>query len=519
MSIYKYSQSKVIDEVAFITSENGACRGYLHATDQVDPKTLQTIAHSLQEKGWNAIPCTLNNIPVLEVRGIKNASELIGYLEKNGWVSGKSVFKADRKEKEGALDWLKKRTLQAAGMSFIVADTGFVYYGVHEKRWEDVAAGFAYMAGSATMAVFGHSDQSNIEIRKQARKLLGYAKDYDLKIDPEDAITSISAAKNKNGVIELFKEYPAEIGNTVTGIAGLMIALSAAKSRVFKKFDPEKVGHETIENNRKEGILLKPEDAKLTPKELGEKTIRKKRFAGRMDMGLGTSTLIAGMTGAWLPEKVKDEDEPKSHGIKSILDWIQEKPLRVAGYGYMISTLCHAVSTAVEYKDAKLTRDEKSRKAIPGRIGFILFTMIGEILLAISSKGHGEGVKVDKSTDQSIISLAAGLIVRQPESMQEPLIEKLSKFLGRADVLAIKDSDATSQLRTQVEAMRKNPWAFGAKSAPATQKPEAVEVEKKQGTPIEEPKKHSASERTAKPLPGWAGKVSQSADVQPNLSV
>ena len=39
--------------------------------------------------------------------------------------------------------------------------------------------------------------------------------------------------------------------------------------------------------------------------------------------------------------------------LNQVFEWIQEKPLRVAGYGYMVSTLCHAGSTAVAYYDAK----------------------------------------------------------------------------------------------------------------------------------------------------------------------
>jgi hypothetical protein len=503
VSKYEYPQSKVIDKVTFITSENDACRAYLHATNTVDKETLKKVVSGIIAQGWNAIPFTLDGVPVLEVRGIKKNSEFTNYLRHEGLVSGPHTFTKDPPKKLTFMDKVRKRSLQATGGFFVLADAGFVYYGYREKRWEDVAAGFAYMAGSAVMGLFGHSDQSRFEIREQSKRLLKYAKEYDLKIDPNDAINAVSQSKGKT--LDLFREYPAEIGNTLTGLAGTMIAWSAARSRVFKKFDAEQVGRETLENNAKIGKILKPEDAKLTVKELGEKTIRKKRFAGKLDIGLGTTTLAAGMTGAYVKEKVKDPDAPKSHGVQSVIDWVREKPLRVAGFGYMISTLCHSVSTAVEYKDAKMTQDVKSVKAVPGRVLFIVSTIIGEILLTISSKGHGEGVKQDHSTDNSIIAVTAELVANQPEGDRPALIKQLSKFLGRPEVLAIKDEQAENLLREQVERMSQNPWAISDSSTA----PKPVE-----------PVQHTANTRTPKPLPDWQAKVSAPKDpsTEPQLS-
>jgi len=56
-------------------------------------------------------------------------------------------------------------------------------------------------------------------------------------------------------------------------------------------------------------------------------------------------------------------------------------------------------------------------------------------MLAISSKGHGTGVKPDESVDKSVIATTAELIQRQPEAKREALIEQFSGYMASADVL------------------------------------------------------------------------------------
>jgi len=64
--------------------------------------------------------------------------------------------------------------------------------------------------------------------------------------------------------------------------------------------------------------------------------------------------------------------------------------------------------------------------------------------------------------------------------MQNTLIDYMGKFLGRPDMLAIGDRQATERLRRQVEITRENPWALAERdgvkeavlpNAPASAKP------------------------------------------------
>lgn len=104
-------------------------------------------------------------------------------------------------------------------------------------------------------------------------------------------------------------------------------------------------------------------------------------------------------------------------------------------------------------------------KSIPWRALFVTSTIIGEILLSISSKGHGAGVVHDDTVRDSVMSLAADHIVRQPKHLQNDVISHIADYLGSADVLAIGDAEAEKCLRAKIECIKKNPWAMNDREA------------------------------------------------------
>jgi hypothetical protein len=177
--------------------------------------------------------------------------------------------------------------------------------------------------------------------------------------------------------------------------------------------------------------------------------------ANKLDIGLGTMTASAGAVATLIREKSPDPDEPPKKGPEALWEWVQEHPMSIAGVGLMAATMCHAVSTGIEYKIGATS----GKSAIIDRGTFVLSNLMAELLITISSKGHGAGVTSDPSVAESIIAVAADLIARQPVDLQPKLIESLCEYLGRPDVLAMKNEEVASRLTHQVEALRKNPWA------------------------------------------------------------
>lgn len=483
MSIYKYPESKVVDAIAFKKTANGAVRAYVHARDGVGDDTLQTILQTLKNKDFECIPFTQDGKPALEVRGFRRESELITLLSDKQWIDNKPVIEKDKDDEIGWLDWFRKRSMQASGAAMMVADVGFAMYGAKEKSWEDTLAGLSYLGGSATLLAYGRNDQSQLQIRQLAQMILDHAHEKGLKVSDESAAGSIGRERQE-GVLKqvdnLFRRNPSEIGNMMYVAAGGLIAKSALQHRA----------------------LATPR-AGMTPKQITEM-----RKGGWGDTMLGSVTVGSGLLATLVKEKAHDPDAPKKHGLAAVAEWVKESPLRMASYGYIFSTLCHCYTTFTERSEAKRvikdvtmsalehTKAQEKLKSIPWRVLFVSATLVGELLLSISSKGHGEGVVSDNSVDNSAVAIAADLIVKQSPGMQDQLIEQMGKFLGRPEVLAIKDEDAVALLRKQVELLRKNPWAQPEPMQPAPAQPLTVATPKVD-------------------VPKWQAKVTPSLDKAP----
>jgi predicted Zn-dependent protease len=84
--------------------------------------------------------------------------------------------------------------------------------------------------------------------------------------------------------------------------------------------------------------------------------------------------------------------------------------------------------------------------------------LLSEWLLAISSKGHGTGVKPDDSVDRTVIAATAQTILQQPEEKRENLITQLSGYMALPDVLGGEAKDIEAKLRELLAASSENPW-------------------------------------------------------------
>jgi len=445
LSSYTYPSSSIVDKVTFRKSDNGSLRAYLSADDNATHEDILKAANAMCDEGWYVIHSMCDGKPALEVRGYLREGAVRDVLKNKGLVTGEGQLEPDAEDKRSFIDKMRARTLQGTSAFFLAADASFAKYGYMESHPEDVAAGLSYAVGSFTMGLAGTNAQAMTEIKKQTKKLLEHIKEHENDIDLSKSLTiPVVTENNKRDVfhkaLDVLQSYPAEIGNSFTALAGALIAYGAYKYKV--KPEHLSAGHS--------------------------------RTAGYMDVGLGMSTIASGMIGSLIKEKKHDPDQPRAEGLAGLWEWVQERPLSIAAFGYMCSTACHTVSTVIEYNKAKKVGDIKTRDAVKWRAGFIGCTIIGEILLMLSSKGHGEGVKSDASTEDSIISIAAEIIAHQKPALQAHLIDDIGTFLGRPDVLGGQDADLKKRLAAMVESFKNNPWIQAVEEAQAKERP-AVE--------------------------------------------
>lgn len=481
MGVYTYSQSKLIDEITFVKSEGGQTRAYLHAAANADPKTLYNVSCKLAAEGWQVTPYNMGAKPVLEVLGFGKEGKLLALAKSNGWVEGEGQHKKDVKDKLNLKEQVKKRSLAASGAFYLVGDAAFTRYGYGSKDWRNTAAGVMYGAGTLSLLGFGRKDQSDLQVQDIAKKLDAYLKENGNKLPESCSLESITQ-DHKRGLIrsadDLFRRYPSEMMNVFFAVAGTLIAIAAR--------DHMRKGMHTEEMQKSFADVLQrkqTENPGIDPEYVRKKFEKFHKLEGKLDIGLGSMTSAAGLFTLAVKEKAPDPDAPPKHGMGALWEKIQQRPLTIAGGMLMASTLCHAVSTGLAWNWS----DSERRNTVGWRAAFVAANIIAELLLAISSKGHGSGVKADHSVDSTIISLASELIAKQPVNMHEPMIDHVARFLGRRDVLASKDEEVRRQLHEQVAFMRKNPWAMHGKVVEPTATTEKDESWKarvaQQGTP------------------------------------
>ncbi|MDX2113316.1 MAG: hypothetical protein SFW63_06260 [Alphaproteobacteria bacterium] len=446
-------------------TDGGHVRAYLGAADGVSQAQLNQIIEDCAAQGWQCTPYNLDGKPVLQVDGFGLESKFIHTAEEKGWLSGASTYKRSKDDHVSFGEALKKRSLAASGLFYLIGDAAFMTYGYKGAGTLNTVAGGLYGAGTASLLTFGRKDQSDLQIRDVAKKLAQYMKEHGADLSKDCSLDSI-IDDSKRGLIQkaddVLRRYPSELMNLFYAGAGACIAKSAydhSQSHV-KPEDVEDVFQRKF-GKISEGFpntkFLDVE--KDTFKVNLEKQMNKMhKLEGQLDIGLGGMTGASGLFAMLVKEKGRDPDAEPKKGAAGLWEAIQQKPLAIAGVGYMVSTLCHAVSTTVAWNNATSDR----RKSVPFRAIFVGANLVAEVLLAISSKGHGSGVKSDTSVDDTVVALAAEAIAKQPAKMQQLLIEHTSKFLGRPDTLALKDYEVAEKLTRQVELMRQNPWALAS---------------------------------------------------------
>lgn len=516
MTIYRYDPGSLIDEVRVVTNANGGHRAYLHARTDATADQLNEIQRRLSTLGYKCVPISEQGKPLLEVRGFKKTDEFCGYLKNHGWCAGKEDVITLKSDVVSKKEKFANQTLKATGIVYNVGDAAYLTYAVRGFKHEkdnlskvkglldgdvlklnedrlaklakatteteqkalsrvitkdgllasaklahkggvlDVGGGIGYALGSYALTAFGNKDQSQYEIKNNAKKVQSFMRKEGMAV-PEDSAAHEVTKKEHRSTWQKFKDFgrkhPSEILNTVYVGVGLLLAAASIERVRANWIKGEKFNsplHVDVRNDVK-------------------------------DIGLGAITMTSALTGLLVKEKKREPDEPKKTGIARVGQWIQEKPLRATGVGYFISTLFHGWATLGKYKAG----DEFVRKTVFYRGVFVAANIVAEALLFASSKGHGQGVKSDHSTDDTVIAMSAELIAKQNPTYQSQLIDQVAGHLSAADSLGGKAETIASKLREQVAMIQKNPWCASKSTAPKVEQQEAPVVKMEPTTQVD----------------------------------
>ncbi len=435
MKTYTFPDTSPVESIRFVTSAKGNVRAYLKARDGTSDKILQKYTDELKHDGVYCTPYSLNDQPLLEVRKFGKEHDLINELDKLGAIKGIPEITNDKNEHISPLDYVKKRSLQASGVFQMIGDYNFFRYGIKNSNMSDVAAGIFYALGTGALVGYGRNDQSNRQVKDFSDDLVAHLEKHHITVPRECSLQSITEDREK-GLIQsandFIARYPSEVYNVFTGLAGLAVA-NAAYRHKFKLSSSLANDAQTNKTFKQSGLL---------------------------DMGLGFTTFAATTFGLLVKEKKKDPDDPPAaNKIQQAWEWAQSNPLTVTGMGLMVSTLCHAVSTALDYRDAVRIGNTVAKSSILNRAAFVGNNMMAELLIIISSKGHGHGVIADESVKESVYATAAELINAQAPEHKEAAFEQVKTFLSQPTVFADSSKEVEQKLHEAIAKLQKNPWA------------------------------------------------------------
>lgn len=442
MPSYHFNPPSMLDEISFAQNEQGTSRAYLHAREDVNDNQLAGVIALLRHHDYDCVPYTEGGKAVLEVRNFGRPAALLKHLRNEHIITGEPAIEKLSGDSATLKDKLSKRSLQLSGVFQLMGDAMFYRYNKLEGYKSGDVASYFYTLGTLAVLGYGKNDQSEFQVRELAQSFEKYLEQKGDVIPGDCSLHSIAHEQEKGPLAkmhETLKRNPSEFYNFFTALAGVMVTVNAYKNHYAKAY-PAHYSAENIASLKREGL---------------------------QDIGLGLTTFASCMYGLLVKEKKADPDEVQSKGfIGKSIDYIRHNPLSVTGAGLMVSSGFHAFSTIGAYRTAHRMNDAKRKQSVPWRGGFVLTNLIGEILIAASSKGHGEGVTSDDTVHSTAYKMAAEVILSRPEAEREHMIDYVADFLQRPDVLAEKHELVCAKLKQEVENLKDNPWSCHSHAQP-----------------------------------------------------
>ena len=413
-----------------LSTLSGARRAYLEMAPNAPPEQYTRTIEALHKQKLLTLPGEYDGKPALEIRDFKNDKDLLNQLSLRQVTQGPALASQMKEDKHSAKATIAARSLNWAGYNYVIGDAAIVGYAIREKSWREMVAASGYLLGTQSLLWYG-KDQTPTHLRDMAKDMLAHMHTKGIDVPAESAAFAVAKDDDKSvghKIDTFMRRYPSEVMGASFALAGIGMFISAA--------------------------VYKGAKAKLS----------------LQDKVLGSITLASGLTSAFVSEKPHDPNQPPAEGLKKVWEWVQEKPLRIAGYGLMASTVIHGWSTArglIDFnKIWKETGDLHAKKQFNDTLfrgTFVVTNLIAEFLISMSSKGHGNGAKkADTGAETSAYELAADILSRQDKEHYALAEESLANFLCHRNVLALPKEEVLQGIRHQASMMKENPWALHA---------------------------------------------------------
>lgn len=310
---------------------------------------------------------------------------------------------APRQEQSGARGFLRKNSLQLAGLLNLIGDVSLLKAGYDAKDKFMTLAGGLYTAGALALARYGRPSRERA-LRTVSEDTAEFVKQKTDALPEGSELARVDAKKDSSAFDRAERYLYRHPADAMLGLytAGAVAMLGS-----------------------------------------GITTGNKKR------VGYGIWSLLVKTASFLMPEKSATEDtkktvEESNNPITRAVNWVREKPLRLFGYGSLITELLLTASVYEDYKN-------KEKGWIFGFITAGAY-IVSDLLAAVSSKDTRKtDGKLNAEEQRKVEAMAAEAIAAQPGAKRGALVEEVAGFLAKRPEIGGSREAIRKALVTQVE--------------------------------------------------------------------
>lgn len=427
MSIYRFSATSTIAEARFHAVASPSPVALLAAADGAEQGKLDTLRLVMAAKGWQCVPVFTEGKERLQVTGFRDAAEMTALLYAQGMVAGSPQITAQAGDtmlpsaRTHAKNYLQRNSLQIAGVLNLIGDVGFLGKGMNTQDRYKIAGGGLYTLGGLNLALFGKvkdhrpGDRLSAETAEFVRGKLGGLPDgTGLERAGEQQ------AGQPQGGQGFFERNAAQ--NTLVAYTGGAAAILASGVKKYRANPKETAG-----------------------------------------MYYGVSSLVFKLASLVIPEKRAEEGAEKKGGI---INWVREKPLRLFGYGSVVTDSLLAYET---YQDYKFHPGKKNY--LWSAVTAVTY-ILADFMMAISNKDKSNAVeKLTGDQQLQITAMAAEVLVAQPEEKRQALAEDIGGFLAHRPEVKGSRGDIAKAILEQAQHMGTSRWTARTETATVAAEP------------------------------------------------
>lgn len=428
MSIYRYPEASLIKEVTFHYSKDHPPVAFLEADDKASLTQIFNIRRALEKGGLQCVPVYLEGKNVLQVEGFEKAWYLDKFLRQKHFTAGKATITLQSGDdvKRTAKDWLKYYALPIAGALNLIGDVSFLWAGIKQiispdpKETKDgrtnVLIGSFYTFGGLEWLFYG-----NTPTEYYARHITERTAEY---------------LKGQNGELPSHSNLAHTLRNKRSGLW--------SKTELFLRNHPSEITLAAYSTGALSalgrGIA-----------HYGESTDAK------WNAWYGACSTSVKIGAIMVPESKKDDtpEGTKKKQQKGFIGWIKEKPMRIFGYGSLLSEV---ILTGRAYSTFKAKGAGGS--FLPKALGAAAYAA-SDGFAAIANKDHtNAGGILDDDQKRRIEAMSAEALLTQPEEALETKARNTGKFLAKAKEVGGNADTIGQSIIEQAKHMKENPWAI-----------------------------------------------------------